>query len=437
MRTDSLLIRGGTLLHLDTPRVERADVLITDGIITAVGTDLPVPAKVIDADGAWVLPGLTVGHHHLYSALATGMPFLEAPATDFSDMLAKVWWRLDEALDEPSLRASALAGGIGALRAGVTTVVDHHASPNFIGGSLETLDGALDEVGLRRVLCYEVTDRGGPARAAAGLAAHEGLLGRATDGFSAVMIGAHANFTLEDHTLARVGAMAREAGVGVHIHVGEAVGDRALTGEPLVARMRRLGALVPGSVLAHGVHLSPDELAMVADAGAWLTHQPRSNMNNAVGYAKLAAFPQRTALGTDGIGADLFSELQAGWFRASEGGVGWFPSRWLELLHQSSVMAGDKLGLQLGALRPGAAGDLSILDPIPGPPLTGDNLAAAFIFRLTAAAVRHVVTGGVQVLADRMPTRVDAGEVDALAQRQAAALWGRMSDRPAQDLTRR
>lgn len=426
MQPASLLVRGGVLLHLDRPDVTRADVRVTDGVITEVGPDLTGDEPVLDATGRWVMPGLVVGHHHLYSALATGMPLLPEAPTSFADMLAKVWWRLDVAHDRVSVHTSGRVGGVQALRAGVTTVVDHHASPSFIEGSLEVLDQALDEVGLRRVLCYEVTDRHGPDGAREGLAAHAGLLSRDGGGQRAVLIGGHASFTLEDETIRSMGAMAREAGVGVHIHVAEAADDAALTGESPVARLARLGALVPGSVLAHGVHLTDDDLARVADAGAWLTHQPRSNMNNAVGYAPLARFPERTALGTDGIGADMLAELQAGWFRAAEAGVGWSPERWRQALTAGADMAGAQLGVTLGRLEPGAAGDLVVLDPIPGPPLTRANLAASLVFRFTSAAVRDVVVAGSLRLSDRQPTGVDAAALDRRATRVAQDLWSRM-----------
>ena len=137
-----------------------------------------------------------------------------------------------------------------------------------------------------------------------------------------VLVGGHASFTLSDTTLRGMARIARDAGVGLHIHAAEAVDDAVLSGEPVVARLARLGALLPGSVLAHGVHLSPDDLRRLGDAGVWLTHQPRSNQNNHVGYAPVGAFGPRTALGTEGIGADLFAELQAGYFRSREGRVG-------------------------------------------------------------------------------------------------------------------
>jgi cytosine/adenosine deaminase-related metal-dependent hydrolase len=425
----SLVVRGATLLHLDPPGVEQADVLVRGGRIAQISAELDPAedAPELDAAGRWLMPGLVCGHTHLYSALACGMPAHPEAPTGFADMLANVWWRLDRALDRDSVEVSALVGGLAALRAGVTTLVDHHASPSFIEGSLEVLDGALDRLGLRRILCYEVTDRGGAAEAAAGLRAHEALLGADGRGRRAVMIGAHASFTLSEASLLRCGAMAREAGVGLHIHVAESAEDAALTGEDPVARLERTGALAPGSLLAHCVHLDDDAFRRAADAGAWLSHQPRSNMNNAVGHAPLPRFGPRTVLGTDGIGADLFAELQAGFFRGNEAGVGWPPDRWLRALVAGADFAGERLGLSLGRLEVGAAADFAVLAPQPGPPLTADNLAAAFVFRLGAGAVRDVVVDGRVVLRNREPVGLEPLALDARAGDAARRLWERMA----------
>ncbi len=423
-----MLLTNCVLLHLDPPRVERADVRITGSSITEIGSRLTTESGEIchDLGGRWLIPGLCVAHHHLYSALACGMPMPNETPTNFTRMLEQVWWRLDRALDRSSVEVSALVGSVQALRAGVTTVIDHHASPSFINGSLECLDGALDAIGLRRILCYEVSDRGGMEESRAGLQAHHGLLGSDGGGMRGVMIGAHANFTLSDETVAACAGLAREAGVGLHIHVAEAVDDAATTGEGLVSRMDRLGALIPGSIFAHCVHLDAAELRAVSDAGIWITHQPRSNQNNSVGYADVANFPSRVALGTDGIGSDLFSELQTGWFKAQEAKVPWTPNRWLSVLSDGAALAGEALGVRLGRIEAGCEADLTVLDPIPGPALDADNLAAAFIFRLSPSAVRDVLVAGQWRLRERMPCGIDAGELDQLAQREARALWDRM-----------
>jgi cytosine/adenosine deaminase-related metal-dependent hydrolase len=428
--TSSTLLTGATVLHNDPPRVEQADIRIRDGKILALGAALsPLEGeRVVDLGGKWIMPGMVCGHHHLYSALACGMPFLPDAPVDFADMLAKVWWRMDKALDRESVELCGLVGGIGALKVGVTTIIDHHASPSYVVGSLETLGDALGSLGLRRVLCYEVTDRGGPAEAQAGLDAHKELLAAGPDGWTAVMVGAHANFTLSDATLKACGDLARDAGVGVHIHVAEAAGDQVLVGEPLIDRMERLGALTPGSLLAHCVHLSPAELQRIYDAGAWTSHQARSNMNNGVGYAPLKHFGPQAVLGTDGIGGDMIAEMQAAYFRSQEGGVGWFADRFLQALHAGTGFAGDKLGVTIGRIEPGAEADLVVLDPAPGPPLLSENLANAYIFRFTSGMVRHVMTGGQWRLWDRDTVGLDQALVDERARRAAMGLWRRMLD---------
>jgi len=427
-----MLLKGALTLHIDPLDVRALDVRVQGATIEATGPDLaPLPGEeVVDLSGRWLMPGLVVAHHHLYSALACGMPLLDESPNNFPDMLAQVWWRLDRALNEESVEISALVGGVQALRAGVTTIIDHHASPSFIEGSLECIDGALGSLGMRRVLCYEVTDRGGPAQAAAGLRAHQDLLGQDGEGMRSLLVGAHANFTLSDQSLAACGDLARDAGVGVHIHVAEAVDDQRLVGEPLVERMERLGALLPGSILAHCVHLQPDELQAIGDAGAWVTHQARSNLNNGVGYAPVDSFPDRMALGTDGIGADLFAELQVAWFRAQEAGVGWSPDRWLEALAGGARLASELLGTQLGRIEPGAQADLVVLDAIPGPPLHRDNLAAAFLFRLSASAVRSVMIAGAWQLKQRQPVWISSEALDSRAHEVTRNLWKRMESQP-------
>ncbi len=423
----SNLLRGATLLHLDPPGTEKADLRIQQGRITEIAPSLkPLTGESVeDLSGSWLMPGLVVGHHHLYSALACGMPLPSSPPPTFADMLAQVWWKLDRALDEDAVQVSALVGGVGALRAGVTTIVDHHASPNFIQGSLECIDEALGQLGLRRILCYEVTDRGGAEKARQGIEAHKGLMDRDGAGMMAVMVGGHANFTMSDATLSAAAALARDAGSGLHIHMAEAPDDRQTVGEELVARMERLGALLPGSLLAHCVHLEPDDLRRIADAGAWVSHQPRSNMNNAVGHAPLSSFGENTILGTDGIGSDMLAELQAGYFRAQEAGDPWFPDRFCQALSASAVFAGEKLGVDLGHIQKGAQADLVVMDPVPGPPLSAANLPAALVFRFSSSMVRHVMVAGSWRLRHGMPVGLDVAGLDERARWTALDVWRR------------
>ena len=388
------LVGGTVAVALDPPELVRADLVIAGGRIAAVGATAlgTAPDGTVrrDCSGTLIVPGNVCAHHHLYSALARGMPYeLESPA-NFLQILQRVWWRLDRALDEPAIRLSALRGGLDALLAGTTTVVDHHASPNAIDGCLDIIAAALEELGLRSILCYEVTDRDGPARAAAGIA--ENLrFARTARPLARAMMGAHASFTLSDDTLAAIADGAAGAGVGIHIHVAEDAADErdalARSGMRVVERLNAAGVINSASLLAHCVHVDPAELAVIRASGANVVTNPRSNMNNAVGHSPFGRDGQRSGLGTDGIDGDMFTESQAGFFRTRESDVHTGPAWPLARLAESAWFAGRCYGEPLlGTLAPGAPADLTVLEYPAPTPLDAANLAGHWVFGLVVAA---------------------------------------------------
>ncbi len=250
-----------------------------------------------------VTPGMVCAHHHLYSALARGMPAPPGTPRDFLQILELVWWRLDRALDLDTIYHSARLGALEALERGTTCIIDHHESPNAIEGSLDAIARGCAEVGVRVDTCYGVTDRHGPEGAAAGLAENERYLRAGGRG----RVGVHAAFTCEQSTLEAAAGLAADLGVGVHIHVAEGVAD-------VDAGARLEGLATDDWLLVHCVHLDRDLPGTIA-------HNPRSNMNNAVGYARPAARPNRVVLGTDGIGADMLDEFRVAFVRHREDDV--------------------------------------------------------------------------------------------------------------------
>jgi cytosine/adenosine deaminase-related metal-dependent hydrolase len=333
--------------------------------------------------------GLVCGHHHLYSALARGMPPPPVTPTGFEQILEQIWWRLDVALDLDVIRWSAMLGALEALECGTTAIVDHHESPSAIEGSLDVIAAACAEVGVRVVCCYGVTDRHGDDGARRGLAENERFLRAGGRG----MVGVHAAFTCSNGTLEAAAGLARDLGVGVHIHVAE--------GEVDAAAGERLAPLAGDDwLIVHGVHLS-------RPLPGTLAHNPRSNMNNAVGYARPRRWPGRVVLGTDGIGADMLDEFRLAYARAREDDVaatpeeawGWVAGGW-DLVPEA---AGDRVRWSYEHV--------------------DDPWRAAFTTGVRAA---DVWVGGDQVLVSGRPTRVDAGEVRAKAAEAAGRLFARL-----------
>lgn len=426
----TLVLSGGTVVTtIDPPSMIKADVVVEGGRVQAVGV-APYAGERIDASGCFVIPGNVCTHHHLYSALARGMPYRLDPPRNFMQILQRVWWRLDRALDSDGVWLSAWSGGADAALAGTTTVFDHHASPNAIEGSLDNVGSALDELGLRSVLCYEVTDRDGADRAAAGLEEHRRFAAKA-QALSRAMVGAHASFTLSEETLAACVALAREIETGLHIHVAEDAADeidcQARFGRRVVERLAEAGALTDRSLLAHCVHVDEREATLIQEAGAWVAHNVRSNMGNRVGRAPVAGLGTHLVLGTDGIDGDLFAESRVAYFRAREADASIGPEWVLARMAASARLAGAVFGEPLlGRIEPGAPADLVVMAYDPPTPINNENLAGHWVYGMRASHVRDVLVNGEVVVAGGRLAKVDEAQVRSRCRDYADRLWRRI-----------
>lgn len=424
------VVTGGLLADPQRGVVERGDLAVADGRISSAA-DLG-SGESIDASGCLVMPGNTCAHHHLYSTLARGMPPPVLGPRNFPEILERIWWRLDRALDAETVHLSALAGALDAARAGTVAVVDHHASPSAIDGSLDAVAAGLDAVGLRGAVCYEVTDRGGDEGARAGVAENVRFLSRRRDPLVRGMMGAHASFTIGPGTLDALTGAARDLGTPVHIHLAEDACDERDSleryGCRTAERLSNAGALGEGDLVAHGVHLDDTERRLLRTSGAWLAHNPRSNMNNCVGYARPFDLGERVALGTDGIDGDLWAEARACHLKAQES-AGAGADFALERLGAGAGLVGELFGEPAyGTLETGAPADLVVLDYRPPTPVMAGNLAGHVLYGLGAAQVRDVMVAGRWIVRDRRHVLIDEAEVAARCREAAPRLWARMAE---------
>ena len=337
-----------------------------------------------------VTPGLVCAHHHLYSTLARGMPAPPRVPTNFAEILEQVWWRLDAALDLEMIRWSAMLGALEALESGTTAIVDHHESPNAIEGSLDAIAAACAEVGVRVVAAYGVTDRHGHDAARRGLAENERFIRAGGRG----LVGIHAAFTCTDETLRDAADLARDLGVGVHVHVCEGTVD--------IDAPRRLGGLTRDDwLLAHCVHLPTDHALR-----GTIVHNPLSNLNNAVGYADPARFAGPVALGTDGIGGNVLEAFRLAYALQRSVDVTCGPDTAWAWLERGWNLVPEALNDEV----------TWSYDPM-------DPWHVAFTPGIRPL---RITVGGVEVLAHGRPTRVDAAEIRARAREQAARLHARL-----------
>lgn len=437
----SIFFRNALLVQFDPPMVEAGNLRVVDERITAIGADVAADPgdEIVECNGAVLMPGLVNGHTHLYSALAAGMPAPPRQPRNFHEILKFIWWRLDRAHNLQSVETSGLIGALAAIRCGTTTLIDHHASPNAIDGSLTALEKGIAAVGLRGVLCYEVTDRNRAGEGRQGLDENERYIKECklrADGRFAAMVGAHASFTLDEETLVDCVELAQRTGVGIHIHVAEDPVDARITrerfGRGLIEHFEHAGLLdVPGTILAHGTHLSDAEIELVnGHEHLSLAHNPSSNMNNAVGYTPMAKFSRPPLLGTDGIGADMWREARVAEFKSHDAALPLPFGQSLKMLGASARFASNCLGMKLGVLEPGAAADLVLTNYHPATPLTSEDLASHFLFSMGPEFVRAVMVAGNWLLC-----RDELVSCDEEAMRQnsvgvACALYDRLSKIP-------
>jgi putative selenium metabolism protein SsnA len=429
----NFFLKNARIISLDPPKIEEADIRIIDGFITECGKNLR-PKKndeVVNLSGNYVLPGLVNSHTHLYSTLSRGMPSPKNAPKNFIEILQKVWWKLDEALDEESIYFSALVGAIEAVKFGTTTLIDHHASPNHIRGSLDLIKNGFSKVGLRGVLCYETTDRGGMKKRDLGLEENERFVTEnANNPCFRGTIGGHASFTLCNDSLRKMGELASMYDCGVHIHVAEDKADGLDSIEnyttDIIDRLDDLGVLRKKSIFAHGVHLHQKQLAKVEKAGAWMVHNPRSNMNNAVGYAPLNWYGTHSALGTDGFPADMFDEAKFGYFRNAESGHRAEFSRVPMMLNNGQKLASEFFGRPFGTITKNAPADLVVVEYHSATPIHHQNLLGHFLFGMNSTMVQHVMVHGNWIVWNRQLTGIDEEAVMEKAKKVAAKLWKNM-----------
>lgn len=417
--------------------------VVTEGeAIVAVGDAAEMQKRFpdgesVDCAGRIVLPGFICAHHHFYSTMARGMAIPGEQASNFVEILERLWWKVDKALLEEDITLSAQIPLIECIRNGTTTVIDHHASPGMREGSLDLIENAVRQAGIRASLCYEVSDRnvkGG------GVEENERFIKKIGkgDGQIAAMMGLHASFTLSDETLEKCVGIAREAGVGCHVHVAEDLADRedSLTryGIPTVHRLHKMGVSGARSLFIHCIHLDDSEMDLIAATDTGVVHNPESNMNNAVGVTPLFDLLKRNirvGLGTDGMSSDMLSQMRSAYLlhrlASRDPRVAFLEAPKL-LLENNPEICERQFGLRLGEIAAGRPADLAIIDYQPPTTLSEANFLGHLIFGLVDATVDTTVCRGRILMQGKKILSMDEERIAARSRELAPQMWQRLAE---------
>ncbi|MDO8806608.1 MAG: putative aminohydrolase SsnA [Elusimicrobiota bacterium] len=435
----NILIKNGTIVTLGEKNRVLAGyaLLIEDGLVKKIAPQKNFKgkyAKVIDASGKLVMPGFINAHMHFYSTFARGLG-KAPPSRNFVEILNNLWWRLDKQLTNADSYYSAVIPLINAVRKGTTTLIDHHASPFAITGSLASVEKAVRETGLRACLCYEVSDRDGKEKAREGLDENSAFITAAAaknDNTIKAMFGLHASFTISDETLEEAAYRGHKLGAGFHIHTAESQADQIECESHhkmrVVERLRDFGILGRKSIAAHCVHVNEAEIEILKETGTAVVHNPQSNANNAVGIADITGMAAKgvlVGLGTDAMTVDMMEEVRAAlWLQhlKRDPSQGFLEAAQALLVNNAAIA--NRAFKGLGELKEGFAADLAIIDYLPPTPLDASNFYGHLVFGISQSTVDTTIAAGrVLMEGKKLKLDIDEAEVSAKSLELAKKLW--------------
>ncbi len=440
-----MIIGNGPVITNDpaNPFVADGAVVVQGDSIVAVGPAAEIRAahpgqEMVDVGGRVIMAGLVNAHTHAYSAYARGMA-VHQPTRDFTQILENLWWRLDRLLTLEDVELNAGTTFIESIRNGVTTVFDHHSSPNAVSGSLQTMADAAGDIGIRTSLCYETSDRDGAGVFAAAIEENTSFMKKVNAGEQDMvkgLFGLHASFTLSEKSLDTACAAKEGIAGGFHVHVAEGANDEpdslARHGKRIVQSFDDHGILGPETIAAHCIHADPDELELLKATDTTVVHNPHSNMGNAVGVAPVVdmlARGLRVGLGTDAYTADILASAQVAKILQSDHlgdpTVGFGQALQLAFVNNPKICA-QYFRKDLGVLKAGAYADLIAVDYRPFTPLSAESAGGHILFGMSGSQVNDTMVNGAWVMRDRVILTVDEAAIFARSTQRAPRLWAQM-----------
>lgn len=414
-----MYLENATYIHPETLEITRGPIRVDSGEAGKMRfvNEVPEGEVTINCEGQIVMQAFGNAHHHVYSALARGMPPAPEPPRDFKEILSKVWWAVDKALDREMIEASALVTAIECAKKGVTFVIDHHSSPFAVKDSLRVIAKAFERVGVGHLLCVELSDRDNEDARERGIEETVRYLEKYRQG----LVGLHASFAVGDDLLERAVGIAQKFDTGIHIHVAEDVYDQQHSaetyGKRVVERLSDAGVLdLPATLLAHGLHLNERERELIRESSAWVVHNAESNQNNNVGTFNGAGLGERIMIGTDGMHSDMIRSAHASYLiRQSTDAPSPVDIHYSLRNIRNYVKMNGWSGL--------GENDLVILDYDPPTEMNSENLAGHFVYGIDSSQIHSVISRGKLIVRNRILLTVDETEINEFARKKSAELW--------------
>lgn len=374
-----------------------ADVLIAGNRFKQIGLNLEASgAQVLDGRGKAILPTFVNMHTH------ASMTLMRSYADDLNlhDWLENYIWPMEAKLDEEDIYHGARLACLEMIKSGTTCFNDMYWHYHGIAR-------AVEEMGLRAVLSSVFIDFNDVSKATEQRELTERLFGETKEYSDRISfaLGPHAIYTVSKESLKWVTRFAAEKNVPIHIHISETqkeVDDcLSLYGLRPVQWLDKIGLLGPNVIAAHVVHVTDEEIGILARNGVKVVHCPVSNMKLASGkfpFKKMQAKGVEIALGTDGCSSnnnlDMMEEMKVAALQA-------------KLLHndptllsantafEMATLHGAKaLGLEGGRIAEGQLADCMLVDLSNHRLAPGYHLESDMVYSADTSCIDTVICDG-------------------------------------------
>jgi len=420
-----IYLKNATYIDEKTFEFKKGNIKVSDGLNGGIDFIDELELKnvsnaiTIDCKNKLVMKSFVNAHHHIYSTLARGMPAPEQNPNNFYEILKYVWWNLDKNLSKEMIEASALYTAMDCLKNGVTFVVDHHASPFAINGSLEIIAEAFEKVGVSHLLCYEISDRDGKEIAGAGLEETENYL-KLYQG----LVGLHASFTVGETTLNKAVSLAEKFDTGVHIHTAEDKIDQGNCKREydlsVIERFERAGILnLKKSILAHCIHIDDNERELLKKSDVFIVQNPESNQNNTVGVFNSKGLGDNLMIGTDGMHSDMLRSVKAAFLTSQS----------VDAISMSSIYDRFRKAhyyLKTNKFDGDSSNNLVIINYDSPTDINRDNFLGHFIYGINSKHIETVISSGKIVMKDGIIQNIDEQDVLKYSRKMGNILWKKL-----------
>jgi len=447
-----LLIKNGIIVTMDPTRriLEGHSLVVDGGRIAEIGKTETLQKRYanvesVDATGHIVLPGLVCSHTHLYDILVRAASLNVEPPSDFTQLLQRTAWPVDEALNFEDTYASALVASVEFVKSGVTTFADTYSGPNSISGVLDRIAQAVDQVGIRGFLAFEATERHSKDEGFRGLkenARFAEAVSRRPESKTLPLFSLHASFTVTDELIRETKRTAEKFHSPITIHASEGMGDLHHNlenyGKRTIERFANLDLLGPDLVLAHCVQLNSKEIELIAKTRTGVAHNPMSNMQTAVGVSPIPQMLSQhitVGLGNDGYIYDTFENMRAAYLvhRVSNRDPNAIDP--YTVLEMATINGAKLYGIEkeLGSIEVGKKADIITIRPnILPTPLNAGTVVGHLINTVDGDDVENVFVEGKQIVRNKSLLSFDEEKAQQISQDAAASLWERLKTVTAQ-----